>query len=79
MKFKHGPSGSYFDLDKDGNLTVFISGNMRVHIAKDIVISAEGMGKLNTVKNLKFDGSRIDHNLDHETTPNPPEPDRAIE
>jgi hypothetical protein len=46
MKFKHGPSGSYFDLEKDGNLTVFISGNMRVHIAKDIVISAEGMVNL---------------------------------
>jgi len=79
VKVKHGPSGSYFDIDSEGNLTIFTKGNVRWHIGGNLVISSEGFGKLNTVKNLKFDGSRIDHNLDHETTPQQPEPDREIE
>lgn len=79
IKVKHGPSGSYFDIDNAGNLTIYTKGNLRWHVGGSIVISGGGIGKLNTVGRLKFDGSRIDHNLDHESTPKQDEPNREIE
>lgn len=79
VKEKHGPSQSYIDVDRDGNVTIHISGQLRLDVEKDIVISGRGNWKWYTSGNLKLDAARIDLNKDHAPIPKPSEPNRQIE
>ena len=76
---KHGPSGSYVDIDKSGNVTIHISGQLRLDVEKDIIISGRGAWTWYTDKNLKIDAARIDLNKDHAPVNKPSEPNRSIE
>jgi len=78
-KEKHGPSGSYVDIDKFGNVTIHISGQLRLDVEKDIIISGRGAWTWYTDKNLKIDAARIDLNKDHAPVNKPSEPNRSIE
>lgn len=79
MKVKHGPSGSYFDIDRNGNVTIHVSGQLRIDVEKDIILSGRGAWTWYTDKNLKIDAARIDLNKDHARIGEPNEPYRAIE